>query len=131
MFRHARLGATRTPRRSCLGATLWLPRQSYRTSYPGETGQRNILRAPGYVALDMGLSKVLTMPWSEKQQLALRWEVFNVTNSVRFYLASGTNSLNLSNGQFGRIVSDASTTGSASPTGSGGRIVQLALKYVF
>ena len=45
--------------------------QSYRTSYPGETGQRNILRAPGYVALDMGLSKVLRMSWSEKQQLAL------------------------------------------------------------
>jgi len=55
--------------------------QSYRPSYPGETGQRNILRAPGYWVTDMGLSKIFTMPWSEKQQLALRWEVFNVTNT--------------------------------------------------
>ncbi|OLD79476.1 MAG: hypothetical protein AUF67_16015 [Acidobacteria bacterium 13_1_20CM_58_21] len=66
--------------------------QSYRTSYPGETGQRNILRAPGYVALDMGLSKVLTMPWSEKQQLALRWEVFNVTNTQHLTGADANNS---------------------------------------
>ena len=57
--------------------------QSYRNAYPGETGQRNILRAPGYINLDMGLSKVFTMPWSEKHQLALRWEVFNVTNTQR------------------------------------------------
>jgi hypothetical protein len=55
--------------------------QSYRPSYPGETGQRNVLRLPGYVALDLGLSKVFAMPWSEKQRLALRWEVFNVTNT--------------------------------------------------
>ncbi len=55
--------------------------QSYRNAYPGETGQRNILRAPGYINLDAGLSKVFTMPWSEKHQLALRWEVFNVTNT--------------------------------------------------
>ena len=57
--------------------------QSYRNAYPGETGQRNILRAPGYVNLDMGLSKIFTMPWSEKHKLALRWEVFNVTNTQR------------------------------------------------
>lgn len=66
--------------------------QSYRPSYPGETGQRNILRAPGYVNLDMGLSKIFTMPWSEKQQLALRWEVFNVTNTQRLTGADATNS---------------------------------------
>lgn len=66
--------------------------QSYRPSYPGETGQRNVLREPGYVALDMGLSKVFKMPWSEKQQLALRWEVFNVTNTQHLTGADATNS---------------------------------------
>jgi Carboxypeptidase regulatory-like domain len=66
--------------------------QSYRSAYPGETGQRNILRAPGYVALDMGLSKVIMMPWSEKQQLALRWEVFNVTNTQHLTGADANNS---------------------------------------
>jgi hypothetical protein len=66
--------------------------QSYRPSYPGETGQRNILREPGYVSLDMGLSKIFTMPWSEKQQLSLRWEVFNVTNTQHLTGADANNS---------------------------------------
>jgi len=66
--------------------------QSYRPSYPGETGQRNILREPGYVNLDMGLSKIFTMPWSEKQKLALRWEVFNVTNTQHLTGADANNS---------------------------------------
>lgn len=66
--------------------------QSYRSAYPGETGQRNVLREPGYVALDMGLSKVFTMPWSEKHQLALRWEVFNVTNTQHLSGADANNS---------------------------------------
>src|SRR5256884_9247473 len=38
--------------------------QSYRPSYPGEPGQRNILRAPGYWVLAAGLSKIFPMPWS-------------------------------------------------------------------
>jgi len=66
--------------------------QSYRPSYPGETGQRNMLREPGYVNLDMGLSKIFTMPWSEKQKLALRWEVFNVTNTQHLTGADANNS---------------------------------------
>jgi len=66
--------------------------QSYRPSYPGETGQRNVLREPGYVNLDMGLSKIFTMPWSEKQKLALRWEVFNVTNTQHLTGADANNS---------------------------------------
>jgi hypothetical protein len=43
-------------------------------------------------------------------------------------LGTPTNTLG---GTFGTITTDQSTTGSASPTGSGGRIVQLAMKYVF
>jgi len=87
------------------------------------------LRGPGFWEWDQTITRQFRV--TESQRVEFRFEVFNVTNSVRFYLASGTNSLNLSNGQFGRIVSDTSTTGSVSPTGSGGRIVQLALKYVF
>jgi len=66
--------------------------QSFRPSYPGETGPRNVLRAPGYVSLDMGLSKIFTLPWSEKQHLALRWEVFNVTNTQHLTGADSNNS---------------------------------------
>src|SRR6266566_5096787 len=58
--------------------------QSFRNAYPGESGQRNIFRVPGVLRLDSGLSKSFNMPWSEKQSLQLRWEVFNVTNTQHF-----------------------------------------------
>jgi hypothetical protein len=32
----------------------------------------------------MGLSKSITMPWSENHKLQIRWEVFNVTNFQSF-----------------------------------------------
>jgi hypothetical protein len=49
----------------------------------GETGDRNPLRFPGFVSLDMALSKSFTMPWNEHHKLQFRWEVFNVTNTQR------------------------------------------------
>jgi hypothetical protein len=55
--------------------------QSFRNAYPGETGMRNVFRLPGQTNLDAGLSKSFSLPWSEKQKLQLRWEVFNVANS--------------------------------------------------
>jgi hypothetical protein len=58
--------------------------QSFRNAYPGETGPRNYLRLPGYMNVDLGLAKTLTMPWSEKHQLQLRWDVFNVANAQSF-----------------------------------------------
>jgi hypothetical protein len=54
--------------------------QSFRNAYPGETGPRNWLRLPGYTNGDLGLGKSFSMPWNEKHQLQLRWEVFNVAN---------------------------------------------------
>lgn len=56
--------------------------QSFRNAYPGEGGPRNYLRFPGYVDLDLGVSKSFKMPW-EGHELALRWDVFNVTNTQR------------------------------------------------
>jgi hypothetical protein len=57
--------------------------QSFRNARPGESGDRNVFRLPGYVALDMGISKEFTMPWSEKHKLQVRFEAFNVTNTQR------------------------------------------------
>jgi len=59
---------------------------SFRNAYPGETGPRNYIRLPGYMNVDLGLAKTWTMPWSEKQALQLRWDVFNVANLQRFGL---------------------------------------------
>jgi hypothetical protein len=53
---------------------------SFRNAKPGETGERNTLRLPGYSAADLGLSKSFDMPWGENHKLAVRFEVFNVAN---------------------------------------------------
>lgn len=57
---------------------------SFRNARPGETGERNNFRLPGYSTLDMGLSKSFNMPWSEDHKLQVRWEVFNVFNFQHF-----------------------------------------------
>ncbi len=57
--------------------------QSFRNARPGESGDRAPFRLPGYVALDMGIGKEFTMPWSEHHKLQLRVEAFNVTNTQR------------------------------------------------
>ncbi len=57
--------------------------QSFRNAKPGETGDRNVFRLPGYVTLDMGMAKHFNMPWSENHKLELRFEAFNVTNTQR------------------------------------------------
>jgi hypothetical protein len=57
-----------------------------RLPYPGEAGERNNLRGDGYFDIDSGLSKT----WKIREFGALKfaWEVYNVTNSVRFDAAS-------------------------------------------
>jgi hypothetical protein len=57
---------------------------SFRNARPGETGERNVLRLPGYSTLDLGLSKSFNMPWRENHKLQFRWEVINVTNTQYF-----------------------------------------------
>jgi hypothetical protein len=55
---------------------------SFRLAYPGESGTRNPLLGDGYFEWDAGLNKTFLL--TERINLQLRWEVFNVTNSVRF-----------------------------------------------
>ncbi len=59
---------------------------SFRNARPGETGERNTFRLPGYQVLDLGLSKSFTMPWSENHKFQFRFEAFNVTN-VQYFAA--------------------------------------------
>jgi hypothetical protein len=49
---------------------------------PGESGTRNPLRGDGYFSWDTGLDKEFHI--TERTKLQLRWEMFNITNSVRF-----------------------------------------------
>jgi hypothetical protein len=94
--------------------------------FPGGTGGRNQIRGPGFFGIDLGLAKRWKMPWSEKQSLQFRWEVFNVTNSVRFDVQSASASTGggLENG-------NSTNFGNFSGTLTNPRIMQLALRYEF
>jgi hypothetical protein len=53
-----------------------------RLPYPGETGQRNNFRGDGYIDLDSGVNKSWGL--GEFGTLKFAWEVYNVTNTMRF-----------------------------------------------
>jgi hypothetical protein len=91
-----------------------------RNPYPGEAGQRNNFRGDGYLGVDSGLSK----NWKIGEQNGFRfaWEVFNVSNSVRFDVNPLTSLQNMTtSGELG--VYDATLT---KP-----RVQQFSLRYSF
>jgi hypothetical protein len=49
---------------------------------PGQSGSRNPLRGDGFFDWDEGVNKSFAI--TERTKLILRWDMFNVTNSVRF-----------------------------------------------
>ncbi|MGD0989051.1 MAG: TonB-dependent receptor [Candidatus Sulfotelmatobacter sp.] len=55
---------------------------SFESAFPGQSGSRNPLLGEGYFGWDAGLNKFFSL--TERVKMQLRWEVFNVTNSVRF-----------------------------------------------
>ena len=100
--------------------------QSYRTPYPGESGDRNQLRYPSYFNLDAGLSKSFNAPWKEGHTMQIRWEVFNVTNSAQFTgLANTALGYNPSKGL------PASTFANFTGTQGSPRVMQFAFRYDF
>jgi hypothetical protein len=97
---------------------------SFAPAYAGESGERDNIRGAGYFGIDLGLAKRWTMPWSEKETLQFRWEVFNVTNSVSFDVQSSllSNSLGLgSGGSFGNYAGLLNNP----------RLMQFGLRYEF
>lgn len=94
-----------------------------RLPYAGEAGERNQFRGDGYFGIDTGLSK----GWNtfENQRLEFRWEVFNVTNSVRFDVAS------LNNFSTDSTTPGAVTLGNYTRTLVSPRVMQFSLRYSF
>jgi len=97
---------------------------SFDYAYAGQAGQRDIIRGDGFFTIDMGLAKRWAMPWSEKQSLQFRWEVFNLTNSVRFDVQSG-----LINGSLG--LGSGGSFGNYGGLLTNPRVMQFALRYEF
>jgi hypothetical protein len=71
-------GGTEAPKLFCDPKAAY---RSFRNALPGEAGDRNVFRLPGYVSLDLGLGKEFSL--SEKQRLQIRFEAVNVTNTQR------------------------------------------------
>jgi hypothetical protein len=103
--------------------------RTFRNARPGETGDRNVLRMPSYIALDMGLGKSFNMPW-EGHKLQFRWEVFNVTNTQRLQL------VNITRANFGLDIDpDLGTPppvwGNLDAIQGSPRVMQFGLRYSF
>ncbi|HBE82296.1 MAG TPA: TonB-dependent receptor [Pyrinomonadaceae bacterium] len=101
--------------------------RGFRSPGPGESGDRNITRYPNYAVLDAGLQKSFDMPWNEKHKIKIRWDVFNVTNSVQFTGNADTT--------FGLdpdlIGSPSPSFGNYTATQGSARIMQFAFRYEF
>lgn len=88
-----------------------------RFAFPGEAGSRNAFRGQGFFGIDSSLAK--TWKVHERMSLKFAWEVFNITNSVRF----DTNSID--NG------SDDGGFGLYSGTLTNPRVQQFSLRLTF
>ncbi len=86
----------------------------------GESGLRNNIRGDGYFGIDSGVSKTFKMPYKEGHTLQIRWETFNLTNTVRFD----------PNSNEGDLMS-ASTLGKLGDTLGAPRQMQFSLRYTF
>jgi hypothetical protein len=85
---------------------------------PGEIGARNPLRGDGLFNIDMNLNKNFNI--TEGHTIQLRWEVFNITNSVRF------DPLNIN-----LTLANPSAFGRYAGTLGGPRVMQFGLRYDF
>lgn len=93
---------------------------NFTAAFPGFSGARNQVRGEGYKGLDLGLSKRWLMPWTEKQSLQLRWEVFNVTNTPVFNVQTASLAL-YAGPTFGNYTSLLNQP----------RVMQFALRFEF
>ena len=94
-----------------------------RFANPGEVGFRNMLRGDGYIGADMGIAKAFAMPYGTR--LRFRWDVFNVTNTVRF----DTGNVTMTPDQLTTFGSYNGTLGTCD--GRAGRCMQFSLRFEF
>lgn len=91
-----------------------------RNPLPGEAGERNNFRGDGYFGLDSGLTKEWRL--YEQHKLKFSWEVFNVSNSVRFDVNPLTSlQVQTNSGQFGVYGKTLTQP----------RVQQMSLRYSF
>ncbi|HVI07351.1 MAG TPA: carboxypeptidase-like regulatory domain-containing protein [Candidatus Binatia bacterium] len=105
---------------SCSPGSAATGPSTFRPTYAGEAGQRNNFRGPGFFGIDTGLAK--TWNFSEDKSLRFDWEVFNVTNAVRFDAAGSLIGESLvSNTGFGTFNTELTRP----------RLMQYSLRFAF
>jgi hypothetical protein len=77
---------------------------------------RNRLTGPGFQNLDLTLQRHLRL--NQRMDVTLRWDIFNVFNTVNYGLPN-------------RNISDAATFGTISSLSSDARIMQIAARFTF
>ncbi len=106
--------------------------RSFRNARPGETGERNVFRTPGFVTLDMGLDKSFTMPFNETHKLQFRWEVFNVTNTQRLTVdGNGITRATFGLPQDPHLGTPPSVFSNLNAIQGTPRVMQFGLRYTF
>jgi hypothetical protein len=100
--------------------------QSFRSPGPGESGDRNHLRLPSFIVLDMGLQKSFGMPWNERHKVSFRVEAFNVTNTQRL---TGFNNASLNTDP--QFSNPPANWGNFTAIQGNPRIMQFAIRYDF
>jgi hypothetical protein len=86
---------------------------------PGEIGDRNVIRGPGFFMLDLDVHKRIV------RGLEFRATAFNALNTVNFATPFFNSNLRIDSGTtFGNLTSTAGPRG-------GSREIELALRYAF
>ena len=107
-----------------MGSAVMTPPDPYTFGNMG----RNILRSPGFYNWDMSVSKVVK--FSERLNMQLRGEFFNVLNHPNFFPSSATS--RVAGGTVGELVFTPDVYQANPVVGSGGsRHVQLGVKFIW
>jgi hypothetical protein len=98
---------------------------------PGEVGSRNVIRGPGYVNVDLGLSKRVRMPYNENHSLEFRATAFNAFNNVNFSIRPPNYDHNFGLGFDAPPAGSFGQLGPINAPRSGAREFEFALRYSF
>ena len=94
---------------------------SFDYPFPGESGVRNNLRGPGYFNIDAAVRKSWNL--TEQVRLAFGFDVFNLTNSVRFDVGSVTYN--------NAAIDSGSAFGNYESVLTGSRRIEISLRLSF
>jgi len=98
--------------------------QSFRNARPGEAGDRNLLRDPGFASFDAGLYKTIAI--KEHSKITFRLEVFNVANHQSL---TGVSNLGVSVDPY--LGTPPSDFGRLTAIQGAPRVTQFAIRYDF